>query len=187
MSQTKIVITCLILLMAIFFFGLSLNLIDKPQVSKTQSDKDKVNTLTSYNKDSFAKSINNLLSSFAPKVATEDINFEKCAKTSTGFYLNKQNKTCELIILGFKENFKKLTLRPDNPKARIDVRYKTKNDNDVSSWPGDFEDKIELVFLGEKKLEGRTLATITLEACPGISAQNCPYFANRKRIEITIE
>lgn len=173
--------------MAIFFIGLSLNLIDKPQISKTQNEEDRVNTLTSYSKDSFAKSINNLLSSFAPKITSEDISFKKCAKTSSGFYLNKQNKTCEFVILGFKDTFKKLTLYPDNPHAKIDVRYKTKKDDDVSSWPSDFEDKIELVFLGQEKSEDRSPTTIILEACPGISAQDCPYFSNRKGIEITIE
>lgn len=182
MSNTKIVIICLILLMAIFFIGLSLNLIQKPNDGLAEkSGKEQQKTAASYNKNSWVKAIDGLLAPFAASLTPEEISLKNCSKTKKGFILNEQSPGCKIMVPGFGEIFKKLSLKPNNRATKLNITYKpTEGDKEEFSWPTkDHNDnKINFVILGKEELQGQIAATIFLE---------CSNCSNDRNVKVTFD
>ena len=166
MSTTKIVIISLILLMALFFVGLSLNLIEKPNEGAEKGSKeDQQKTASSYSKDSWLKSIDGLLSPFATSITVKELSLKNCSTTANSILLNEKLKTCSFTIPGFSDMFKKLSLKPNNQNVKINVNYKPKDgDEEKFTWPAKDSDgdNINFVILGQDELVGKTVATLTL-------------------------
>ena len=82
MSTTKIVIICLTLLMAIFFLGLSLNLIEKPHqgVTKDSSNEEKKQA----GSPGWVKAMNSILAPFATSLTPQELSFHDCSKMKNG-------------------------------------------------------------------------------------------------------
>lgn len=178
MNSTKIVIICLILLMVLFFIGLSLNLIEKPEVGANPSKQEQQSVMSEY---SWPKAVNNILAPFADTVTARELSFSNCSKTGKGFILNEQNKKCTIRVTGFSETFKKLSLKPSSRTAKLKFIYKPKGKKkDEFSWPSkdQKEDNINFVIMGKEELQGQTAATITIECI------NC---TNQKNVKITFE
>ncbi len=181
MSSTKIVIICLVILMAIFFVGLSLNLIDKPDIGGNSSDQEQQAAASEYSEDSWLKSVDGLLSPFAESITPKELSLKNCSKTGTGFILNKQSSTCKIIVTGFSETFKKLSLKPSRRTAKLKITYKpVGEDKEEFSWPAkdQSEDNINFVILGSEELQGKTAATINLE---------CTNCTNQTSVKIAFE
>lgn len=182
MSNTKIVIICLILLMAIFFIGLSLNLIQKPDEGLAEkSDKEQQKTAASYNENSWVKVIDGLLAPLAARLAPEELSLKNCSKTKKGFILNEQSPSCKITIIGFSEMFKKLSLKLSNRAAKLNITYKPdEGDKEEFSWPTKDrnDNEINFVILGKEKLEGQIAATIFLE---------CTNCSNDRNVKVTFE
>ncbi len=182
MSATKIVIICLFLLMAIFFVGLSLNLIEKPNhtapgESKAQQQK----VASDYKKNSWVSVIDKLLAPFAASLKAEDVDTD-CSHTKTGFYLSEQTPTCEITVPGFSETFKKLSLRPDKRSIQLKITFSPEDgdEQDPFFWPSDqFDDDIiNFVILGNADRQGETLATVVVEC------RNC---SDQRKVKIAFE
>ncbi|MER0204872.1 MAG: hypothetical protein DU480_13705 [Nitrosomonas sp.] len=175
MSSIKVVIICLILLMAIFIIAMSSNLMEKPN----QGVSDPASFSISDN--AWLKVVNKLLSPFATSLTPQEVSMD-CSKTSRGFFLSGQATTCEIGILGFSDKaFKKLSLKPNNPGITLQLEYRRGKDKaDDSVWPAKNgnADNIELVVLSEKEQQGKTVATIKL------TCTNCD---SQKEVEIIFE
>lgn len=174
MSTTKIVIICLLLLMAIFFIGLSLNLIEKPDRDLSSESKERQQEVASdYKKDSWVSVIDKLLAPFAASFKPDDVDIN-CSHSNTGFQLNEQTPECKITIPGFSESFKKLSLRPDKRNIQLKITFlPTDGDKpDPFFWPSEeFDDEtINFVILGNADKQGQTVATIFIE-CKNCSGQ----------------
>lgn len=182
MSTTKIVIVCLFLLMAIFFIGLSLNLIEKPNHGVSGESKAQQREVASdYKKDSWVSVIDGLLAPFAASLKPEDIDID-CAHTKTGFHLNEQTPVCKISIPGFSESFKKLSLRPDKRNVQLKITFSPADGDkqDPFFWPSDEfdDDTINFVILGNADIKGETVATIVIEC------RNC---SDQRKVKIAFE
>ena len=168
--------------MAIFFIGLSLNLIQKPHDGLAgRSGKEQQKTAASYNKNSWVKAIDGLLAPFAASLTPEELSLKNCSKTKKGFILNEQSTVCKILVPGFSEMFKKLSLKPNNRAAKLNITYKPADgDKEEFSWPAkdQNDDKINFVILGKEELLGKIAATITLE---------CSNCSNQRNIKVTFE
>lgn len=167
MSSTKIVIVCLFLLVAIFFVGLSLNLIEKPHHGISGKSEERQREVASdYKKDSWVNVIDKLLAPFATSLKPDDVGIN-CLHSNTGFQLSEQTPECEITVPGFNESFKKLSLRPDKRSVQLKITFLPANGDkqDPFSWPSDESDNdtIDFVILGNKDLQGKTAATIIIE------------------------
>ncbi len=182
MSATKIVIICLFLLMAIFFIGLSLNLVEKPNHGASGKSKEEQQKVAlDYKKGSWVSAIDGLLAPFAAALKPEDVDID-CSHTNTGFHLNEQTPTCEITVPGFSEAFKKLSLRPDKRNVRLEITF-TPADGDQEDpffWPSDgFDsDTINFVILGDADRAGETVATIVIEC------RNC---TDQRQVKLAFE
>lgn len=160
--------------MALFFVGLSLNLIEKPNEGAEKGSKeDQQKTASGYSKDSWLKSIDGLLSPFATSITLKEVSLTNCSATTNGFNLNQQFKSCNITIPGFSDTFKKLSLKPNNINVKINVTYQpTDGDKEEFSWPAKDSngDNIKFVILGKEKLVGKTVATLELK-CTNCSKQ----------------
>jgi len=178
MNSTKIVIIFLILLMLIFFIGLSLNLIDKPKIGKNSSKQKQQTAVSEY---SWPKAVNNILAPFADTIVSKDLSFSNCSKRGESFVLNGKRDSCTIMVTGFSETFKKLSLKPNKSTAKLDITYRPTGDStEKFSWPSEEQedDTINFVIMGKKELLGQTLATIILK---------CTNCNNQMNVKITIE
>lgn len=183
MSTTKIVIISLILLMALFFVGLSLNLIEKPNEGAEKGSKeDQQKTASSYSKDSWLKSIDGLLSPFATSITVKELSLSNCSTTTNGIVLNEKFQSCTMKIPGFSDTFKKLSLKPNNQNVKLEINYEPEDgDKEKSSWPAKDSngENIKFVILGKDELVGKTVATLILKC------NNCAK--QRLSVEIIFE
>lgn len=183
MTKTKIVIICLILVVAIFCVGLSLNLIDKPghEIGNSPNPEENNRAAASYSGKSWVKGIDNLLSPFASSVKVNELSFS-CPHSAQSFELNAQMPSCVITVVGFSEPFKKLTLIPNNRNLTLNIAFKPEKGKEPGSfsWPSkqSNDDKINFVLLGEKDLKGEMLAAINVE---------CTACVNQSRVTITFE
>lgn len=182
MSTTKIVIICLLLVMAIFFLGLSLNLVEKPDQGLSEADNERQQEVASdYNKDSWVKAIDGLLAPFAASLKPEDVTID-CSHTKKGFYLDGQTSACKIAVPGFEEPFKKLSLKPDNPAVDLTIQYKPADGKDEKpvQWPSQASgvDNINFVILGGEDMAEKTVATIFIDC------KNC---SDQRRVKIAFE
>lgn len=166
--------------MAIFFIGLSLNLIEKPNQGTTNMSS-KVQQQEAAASSSWPKALDSLLSPFATSITPKELSLKNCSKTSKGFNLSEQSPTCEIIVPGFNETFKKLSLKPNNRTAKLHISYTpAEGDEEEFSWPekDQNENKINFVILGKEELKGQTAATILFE---------CTNCSSQKNVKITFE
>jgi len=185
MSTTKIVIISLLLVMAIFFVGLSLNLIEKPnQGVENSSSTEKRKVASEYSKDSWLKAVDSILAPFATSISItpEEVSIS-CPHTKQGFYLSEHTPTCNITVLGFSDTFKKLSLKPDSRAINLAIDYQpVDKKKEEISWPSKDSDgdKINFVILGNEDLKGQPVATISIS----IECTNC---INQRKVEITFE
>jgi hypothetical protein len=182
MSTTKIVIVCLCLLLAIFFVGLSLNLIEKPNHGISGENEERQREVASdYKKDSWVNVIDKLLAPFAASLKPDDVNIN-CSHTKTGFYLSEQTPTCKITVPGFSESFKKLSFRPDKRSVQLKITFlPTDGDEpDPFFWPSDEfdDDTINFVILGNADTKVETVATIFIEC------NNC---SDQRKVKLAFE
>lgn len=171
MNSTKIVVISLVLLLVLFFIGLSLNLIEKPEVGENSTDQEQQAATLEY---SWPKAVNNILGSFADTVTTKDLSFSNCLNTKKFFTLNKQSSRCTIKVTGFSETFKKLSLKPNKRTAKLDITYRpTGKSKEEFSWPPEDQetDIIDFVIMGKEEFLGKTVATINIE-CTNCTDQN---------------
>jgi len=169
MNSSKVIVICLILLMAIFFIGISLNLIDKDNDGlENSSEKEQKKAAIEYNKDSWLKSVDNVLAPFAKSISLSGLTFEKkCSIVKKKLILNELSSQCKISVTGFKDTFKKLSIIPkSNSKlAKLRVTYKAtgKAAEKPSFWPTKEQStKLSFVIFGKEKLQGKVAATILL-------------------------
>lgn len=182
MNNTKIVIICLLLVIAIFFIGLSLNLIEKPNHGLSNESKERQREVVSeYKKDSWIKVVDGLLSPFADSLKPEEVSID-CLHTKSGITLNQHTSACAITVPGFSETFKKLSLKPDNPAARLTISYKPFDEEAKpdEKWPfkESGTDNINFVILGNEDRIGKTVVTIS------IRCDNC---LDQRRVNIVFE
>lgn len=183
MSNNKIVIICLILLMAIFVVALSLNLVEKPNqgITSKSSDEQKQQTAASLKeKSGWLKAVDGLLSPFATSLTLKEVSIS-CSQTHRGFYLSEQTPICKISVPGFNDKaFKKLSLKPNNPAIRLEITYQIDDQEEKISWPAanGSADNVDFVILGKEELQGQIAAVITLKCI------NC---SNQKNAEIVFE
>lgn len=160
--------------MAIFFTGLSLNLIEKPNHGVSGGSNERQQAVAAdYKKDSWVSVIDGLLAPFAASLAPEDVDIS-CAHTNAGFYLNEQTPVCKITVPGFSESFKKLSLKPNKRSVRLEITF-SPADGDKQEpffWPSaEFDDDtISFVILGNADMQDETAATIFIE-CNNCSDQ----------------
>lgn len=175
--------------MAVFFVGVSFNLVDKDKLGVEQGSASERQTkqqeaASDYNKDSWLKTVNGLLAPFAATITPKQLVLKNCSQINNGFILNEQSDSCKITVLGFSETFKKLSLKPDNRAAKLKITYKYKsaedNKEEEFSWPtkDPQEDQINFVILGNEELVGQTVATVLLECI------NC---INQRGVKITFD
>jgi len=175
MSSSKVVIICLILLMAIFIIAMSFNLKEKPNegVPNHSTEEQKIQAASSLISDNaWLKAVNKLLSPFATSLTPQEVSMN-CSKTNRGFFLSEQTPTCEIGILGFSDKaFKKLSLKPNNSGITLQLHYIVDDKKDDFPWPArnGNADNIELVVLAKKEQQGKTVATIKL-TCTNCDSQ----------------
>ena len=165
--------------MAIFFIGLSLNLIEKPDqdLGKSSSQEQQNQAAT---KNSWVKAIDGVLSPFAASLTAKELSIS-CPHTNQGFELNQKTSSCVITVFGFSGAFKKLSLKPNNRNVKLNITYKpVDKDKQDLSWPSKESDgdKINFVVLGNEDLEGKPVATATLE---------CANCANQSNVKISFE
>jgi len=171
MNSSKVIVICLILLMAIFFIGISLNLIDKDNDGlENSSEKEQKNAAIEYNKDSWLKSFDNLFSPFAESITFNELNFDNnCSVANNKLVLNEKSPRCKISVTGFsKPMFKKLSITPssNNKSTKLETTYqaKGKDAEEPSNWPSNDQNnsKLSFVIFGKEEFQGKKAATISL-------------------------
>jgi hypothetical protein len=179
MDNKKIVIICLILMLAIFFIGLSLNLIEKPNgnigVNSSQQEQNKAAS-----EQEWVKAIDTLLSPFANSLTVQDVTLS-CPHTASGFTLSSQISQCRISVPGFSEGFKKLRLKPDSRAAALVITYLPNGEAEQKNhWPEPQNDGnfINFVLLGKAEAVNTIMAEIT------VTCANC---INQQTVNIAFE